>query len=293
MNPLFANIRDTAVRFGYQYSSEASSFWRDYCYLPLLTLERILSGKVIPYLDNWNSLYRLLERNSSAALPLRFIINNVRANHVFHESAHCVAHSVFSEHECDLTSIARSGEERLVIQMIAAEAFANTVETLGILQDKSIEHLVFYRLNSHMVIGKRKQDILTRSGGKLGDEVLFMLLLLSFFRANLTKEAIDDAVCRKIMNVAGCDDGRSECARQVIALGGDSLSHVFRGSTTPAYMAFLGYKEQYEGLVLSDNIDRRTWRDLILSPLFQIISGKQSHINVGESGLTRTLQDGM
>src|ERR1700722_14953022 len=62
-NPIFAAIRDAALDYGYRFSAEDTPLWRDYHSFSLVTLHRILSGKIIPYFDTATAFRRLRDAN--------------------------------------------------------------------------------------------------------------------------------------------------------------------------------------------------------------------------------------
>ena len=104
--PVFASVRDRALDLGYRFSAEDTPLWRDYQSLALLALHRMLAEKTIPYFDTASALRRFLDASPAMRLSPAFIAGNLKRNHVFHESAHCVAHSIFSHGEVDLRAVA-------------------------------------------------------------------------------------------------------------------------------------------------------------------------------------------
>ena len=105
-NPVYRNIRDATLALGYRFSAEDTALWRDYQSLSLVALHRILSTKIVPYFDTANSLRRLIDANPQARLPPGLIAGNVKRNFAFHESAHCVAHSLMRRIEAELYAVA-------------------------------------------------------------------------------------------------------------------------------------------------------------------------------------------
>src|SRR5207237_1101284 len=59
--------------------------------LPLLSLQMILDGGFLPYVDNVAPLRRLARQNPNFTFPPGFLLDNIRKNHVCHESAHLLS----------------------------------------------------------------------------------------------------------------------------------------------------------------------------------------------------------
>jgi hypothetical protein len=250
-NLFFANIRDSALRSGYRYSTKDTPMWRDYQSLGLTTLHRILSSKTIPYYDTGNTLGRLLKSNPRVALSPGFILSNLKSNHTFHESAHCVAYSVFQRIEPDLKMVAPCERERLVLEATLAESFANTVEVLGTLsRGMPLADTLFYRLNSYMAPEEKQTAILQKAGEEFGANLRFTLLFLASFEANITAGKPDDITCQRIASAANCTNEHTEVA-SLLTNEGFGLNAGFRQNTTPAYFELLGYKTEYTALTQS------------------------------------------
>ena len=245
-NPVFAAVRDAAIGFGYRFSVENTPLWRDYQALSLAALHRILSGKTIPYFDTGNTIRRLVESNPAVRLSQGFIFTNVKRNYSFHESAHCIAHFIM-ERMADPPTLAAGNAHRFVLESILAEAFANTVESLGsIVRHMPVSDAVFYGLNSYVARDQGREHVLNEARRELGAQRRFILLFLSHFEANLSVQAPTDSTYRRIAEAAGCvnHDGLPRKISEI----GFRLSTVFRDTTTPAYFDLLGYSREYEAL---------------------------------------------
>jgi hypothetical protein len=247
-NPIFTAIRDAAIELGYRFSAEDTPLWRDYQALSLIALHRILKEKTIPYLDTASTFRRLIASNPKAQLPAGFITGNLRRNYAFHESAHCVAHSVLSRMESELRAVEPRDTDRTVLAAILAESFANTVEALGsVFQHLPVSDGVFYPLNSYFFRNQELRNVLDRAGADLGSELRFALSFLSHFEANLAIQPPVDSTYDRIAEAGGCFAAQAGIARE-IADAGFKLSAGFRESTTPAYFELLGYTREYNVL---------------------------------------------
>jgi len=262
-NPVFASIRDAALGFGYRFSAEDTPLWRDYQSLSLMALHRILTGKTIPYFDTGTMFRRLIDNNPAARLQPAFIISNLKRNYAFHESAHCVAHSITQRIEAELRSVAPHEADRFVLEAILAESFANTVEALGAVhRHMPFSDRVFYPLNSYYSHDQKREDTLKGALAELGTELRFTLLFLSHFEANLAIQLPTDSTYERIAEAGECFGDQAKIARE-IADTGFKLSAGFRESTTPAYFEMLGYTPEYHALMNARWLSQVRNRDFV------------------------------
>jgi hypothetical protein len=255
-NPIFAGIRDAALGFGYRFSAEDTPLWRDYQSLSLMALHRILSDKTIPYFNTGTTFARLLDGDPAARLPAGFIAASMKRNYAFHESAHCVAHSILHRIESGLRAVAPGERDRFVLGAILAESFANTVEALGsVFRYKPVSDRVFYRLNSYFSYDQKLQDVLNRVGSEFGAEGRFALMFCSYFEANLAFDEPPESTYQRVAEAGRCLVGQTELVRE-IADTGFKLSAGFREGTTPAYFELLGYTREYNALANANWLDQ-------------------------------------
>jgi hypothetical protein len=258
-NPIFANIRGAALRAGYRFSAEDTPLWRDYQSCALLTLPQILSGRVIPYHDTGNTFLRLRQRYPDAAPSPFFILGNLKRNYVFHESAHCVAHSVLT-----------GGE--FVLEAMFAESFANTVERLGtVFHSMSLPDLVFYPLNSYIAPEASTKTLMEKAEADAGSFLRFALLFLGSFEANIATGGLEEPAFERILRAIDCPADREGLAREIISFA-FSLNTGFRNSTTPMYFEFLGRRKEYTCLTKSGWLgipDNRNHVRDVISTLFE------------------------
>jgi hypothetical protein len=271
-NPVFARVRESALEFGYSFSARDTPMWRDYLATPLTTLHQILDGKIIPYYDTRETFRRLLDINPSISLTPGFILDSVKRNYAFHESAHCVAHSVLAGEDAGLRLVARGEKEQFALEAVLAESFANTVEKLGSLyRQHPLWDDVFYCLNSY--VGPREETtiVLEKATAETGEYLRFALLFLASFEANLTPGDPGAATYGRIGNAANWAAGVEEIAREVIDLG-FKLSNTFREYTGPTYFEFLGCRKEFTALSGSgwlDDPDHRGFVQRLIPVLFE------------------------
>jgi hypothetical protein len=266
-NPIFARVRDAALGFGYRFSSENTPLWQDYHALSLTTLHRIVSDRTIPYVDTVTTMQRLLELNPKAAMSPGFLLSNLKANHAFHESAHCVAHSVLRSIESDIRTLAPDQKGRLVLEAVLAESFANTVERLGAIVEKQpISDGLFYSLNSYIPPHPKRTEVLNAVGTQIGPSARFTAFFLSSFEANLTVGPPSESAHERVAVASGRPEAEVAAIRRVTDASFD-LSGGFRENTTPMYFDLLGHGKEYMALAgsqwLADAAHQRFARDLV------------------------------
>ncbi len=128
-NTIYRSIRDATLGLGYRFSDRPDFNYASY---PLIHLRSILETKTIPYVNNLSGL-----RTLETWRPRRFRIADLyhlvpEENHLFHESAHCVAHSMI-----DLSTFAGANKRRSqIIKIMLGESFANATELIGFQQSQ-------------------------------------------------------------------------------------------------------------------------------------------------------------
>lgn len=243
-NQMFARIRDFVLQLGYRFVRDDTPLWRDYQGLGLLTLHRILEGKLIPYFDNGNVLARLMESDPEVALPPRFIVSNVKHNHAFHESAHCVGSACTSNYRGFLTPACQSEREAFVLEAILVESFANTVETFGAAEDASVSHAVFYALNSYMRTNLKRKELLARLCDALGPMESFIAFLLAYVEANFASAAATEVTYSRVQKLLARPGVTDSLVKEIVDVG-FSLNQGFREGTTPVYFRLLGCEREF------------------------------------------------
>ena len=92
-------------------------------------LEWILQKKIIPYIDNTSVLKQLNDK-----LPENIlwddISDNLKGNHVFHESCHAVSRSLINEFYKDPVLKTKNDFQNHTLMRLIEESFANTCELL-------------------------------------------------------------------------------------------------------------------------------------------------------------------
>lgn len=181
-NPVYRAVRIAALRARFSFSDER---FHDYDVLPLTQLPRILKSKVIPYIDNVRAL-REIEGVSPGSFTLAEV-PALRANRIFHESAHAAAHTILSKYIRDKGKNDLERAFRILLQ----EAFANAVESLANVYANNRVHNEFLYKNSYIMEKPTTRKTIGESISALGVELTFVVLVFSFLYANFlqTKKA--------------------------------------------------------------------------------------------------------
>ena len=181
MNPVYSKIRTSALALGFQFTT--GRFF-DYETLPLTQLPKILSKRRIPYQDNVHPL-REIEKGA----PRTFFLNEIppfKANYLFHEAAHAVAHPHISKIKIKPgNKIFR--EQSLALHALLEESFANACESLANIYSTTEIHDEFLYKNSYIMEEARERAALKKAVDFFGKRAVFEVLMLSFLHANFLK----------------------------------------------------------------------------------------------------------
>ena len=189
-NLIFRNIRNAALSSGYRFSHER---FYDYDALALTQLNSIHKKKIIPYLNNVTPLKKI-----EAKVRNYFSLSHtppLRANYLFHESAHAVAHQLLKiKLKSSVSNNQLEQERQLAIQILFEEAFANSCESLSNVYSSTEIHDEFLFKNSYIMESKKTRITLAKSIHSFGHEMVLKILFFSFLYANLlkTKSGLND-----------------------------------------------------------------------------------------------------
>lgn len=257
-NKVFANVRDVARAKGFGFSRRHTSLWRDYDVIPLLCLQSILEGRVMPYCDNVNPLRAVASRSASLALPptvVRFLLCNLRRNYLLHESAHCIAHDLFQQIDGRGSQL---GKKTVVLDNLFSESFANATETFaGSLLETTAEKF-FFKINSFMSYIPAVKTAAWQVGSKYGLRDLFKLICFSYFFANLRYEEITPEMsdmCVSLVLERGRLEEEDKEPFAVLFENSLKLNEKFREETAAVYFGFLGCHNEFAELYRTNLFD--------------------------------------
>ncbi len=195
-NKIYRNIRTSTLAQKFTFSLGPYPLYQA---LPLSQLEWILSEKIIPYFDNVSVLQQIHQK-----LPQNIfwddISDNLKGNHVFHESCHAVARGKAQEilKSPDLTN--KSDLQLLILCRLIDESFANTCELLAVTDATDPVHQIFFELNSYVVMFEDRSN-LKKAMQEIGEEIFMHFMILCYLHANFLTPTLTDQKFEKILSL--------------------------------------------------------------------------------------------
>ncbi len=245
-NSLYKNIRIEYLKQGYSFTTE------DFCHyvtMPFLSLPEILKYKKVPYFDNTTPL-QLIEK----AHPQKFKCEEIikpKTNHVLHESSHCLAEEYLKKITFKIDFLSK--EQNLTLQMIMAESFANTVESVCNYWNVTAEQRLLFEMNSYIIHYKKISQALKETIEMIGFKNTFALIYISYLCSNCLLNEISQNQFAKLVQ-SFFDQNTSEiilknksCLK--IFIHAFELSMDFRLQTTGFYCQMAGLKADLFKLV--------------------------------------------
>lgn len=244
-NNIYSRIRKQTLQLGFKFSNEKNDLYEA---LPLSQLESVLRSQKIPYLDNVSVLAQIDQQIKGGAIWDE-VSDNLKKNHVFHESCHAVSRSISSPFFKNKLS---AQEKRLMVLM--EESFSNTCELLAVCDASDAIHKIFFEWNSYICMFDQRSN-LNSTIQLMGKEFIFRFMFLSYLHANFLKDRLDDKSFEKILNILNADlktEYKNLKALRSIAKIAFELNPRFREVTTSFYFRMQGYSEPLEQLLNFD-----------------------------------------
>ncbi len=186
-NKIFRNIRHATLDKKFNFSLNPHPLYQA---LPLSQLEWILSEQTIPYIDNTRVLKQLNDK-----LPENIIwddiSDNLKGNHVFHESCHAVARSLINEFYKDPVLKTKFDFQKHTLIRLIEESFANTCELLAITDVNDPIHRIFFELNSYVIMYEDRIN-LKAAMAQMGEQIFMKFMFISYLQANFLKEPMTE-----------------------------------------------------------------------------------------------------
>ncbi len=277
LNKVFANVRDVVRASGFSFSDRHTSLWREYNVFPLLCLQSILEGRVVPFCDNVSPLRAVVSRSASLALPPNFLLGNLRRNYLLHESAHCLAYDVLLQID---GQVSHGDKKTVVLDNLFAESFANATETFAASFLETTAAKFFFNLSSFMSYIPAVNEAARRLGASHGPRGLFKLLCFSYFFANLRFEEVTPELSDLCISLSLDGAGVHEDDEEPLAVLLDNslkLNEKFRAETAAVYFSFLGCQEEFKAVYrvnLADDSPRLSrYLDALNVLTDQVVSG--------------------
>ena len=195
-NKIYQNIRETTQKQNFTFSLESHPFYQA---LPLSQLDWILSEKKIPYIDNVSVLQQIHQKLPGQIL-WDDICDNLKGNHVFHESCHAVARPL--NQTILKTAPVKNTQELqiLVLSRLIEESFANTCELLAVVDAIDPVHQIFFELNSYVVMFQDKTN-LKKALQDIGEDIFMKFMILCYLHANFLTPTLDDQKFEKLLSL--------------------------------------------------------------------------------------------
>ncbi len=221
-NPLFRNVRQLFLELGYRFTTE------DFCHyqtFPLISLPAILKAKRVPYFDNYSAVAQI--ERTSPGMPDMGLWPN--ANHLMHESCHCIADAIFE---------GLSGSKHIILRSFLCESLANTAESFAGIYAQNKIHRIFYNLNSYQYIAKNNPQAVTinRAIIAVGPANTFKTLFFSFVYANFLYKRVDENDFRNVIDLLQINAAKT--LRPVFRIGVSHLDFRFRVETSGFYFRY-------------------------------------------------------
>ena len=197
-NRIYQNIRNNLLAFGYQLSDGPNSFYQA---LPLSQLDALLTNKKIPFTDNVSVLLEI-EAKIPNSIQWNDIIDNLKPNHIFHESCHGMARENLELHLGALSATKDRQEfEQRALRMLIEESFANCCELLAVIDVHDQVHRIFFELNSYTHLFEERAHFISALKN-FGHIELMKFLLLSYLHANFLHESLDERQFTRVLNLS-------------------------------------------------------------------------------------------
>ena len=250
-NLLYKNIRTEFLKLGYTYTTD------DFCYyvaMPFLSLTEILKHKKVPYFNNTTPV-EIIEQTHPKKFKCEDIIRP-KTNHVLHESAHCIADEYLKKIIFKVDFLSK--EQNITLQMIMAESFANTVESICNFWNITPEQQLFYEMNSYIIHYKKINHALKSTIELIGLKNSFDLIYISYLCSNCLLNEISQSQFNKLISAYFNPDISAIILKNNFTLKIFShafeLSMDFRLQTTGFYCQMAGLKSDIFKLVDIDLI---------------------------------------
>lgn len=274
-SPIFRSVRDAYVQRGFAYRKDHA---HRYFGFKLFGLNDLIRAKTIPV---WNNVqwFRDIERSRPGFYRADdFYVNFPVENHLLHESAHLIAfHAAFRSWR-GFWAARRTRPALLRIMLI--ESFANTVEALSDLSERTAAASFFRRLNCYFHLTPRDRPVFHDLIATVGLECTVKITILAFLSANFLHANLPPAQARKLAELADVPTKvRARVVPRVQQVGTDvtsALPPMFRLKTNRLYLTMLGYDRDLEGHLRDDPMElmrRDAGAQALLATLAAIATG--------------------
>jgi hypothetical protein len=250
-NQIYRRIRQVALQLGYQYSADFDS---SYTSLPLSQLDRLIHDKKIPYYDNV-SVLRSLDFEAPNQIDWDHICDNLKKNHVFHESCHGVARAIFKELFKE-----KPTQQTKISLMLLEESFANSCELLSVVDANESVHKIFFESNSYICMFEDRHH-LSAALNNFDKKSFFKFILLSYYHANFLNDNLTESDFKKCLSFCFGSTLKLGIKEQKnlrsLAKNAFALNPRFRFATTGFHLRRHGFTQSVEESLSFDH-----WKSL-------------------------------
>ncbi|MEK6772370.1 MAG: hypothetical protein AABY64_00395 [Bdellovibrionota bacterium] len=232
-NRIYSSVRSLAIESGFQYSLDKNDA---YYALPLSQLESVLEQKKIPYFDNV-SVLKEIESRLKTGVFWDDISDNLKKNHVFHESCHAVIRSRASH-------LLTNQPQEKILKILLEESFSNTCELLAIADVNHSLHRIFFEWNSYTFLYDEKTN-LKNAMNDLGETLIFKYLLFCYLHSNFLFNEFDEKTFKRVQKVVfgnAIFDSKAIKSLRALAKMAFTLDRRFREVTTGFYLRLCGFQ---------------------------------------------------
>lgn len=205
-NLVFNRVRKKVLGYGYRFEPAPL----DYVVFPLAALDSILHKRRIPYFSNAPALKKIEEvragQFSFSDLP------GFRANHLLHESAHCLSNEIFRKvgeiippHKKNLN---------LACASYSGEALANTLECLAYAFADNRPHYDFVSANCYQ-FSEESIDFTRKLRSAVGLRDAISIIFASFFCSNILIDEVTEPDIKRILAAFGLNSNPNASHRKL------------------------------------------------------------------------------
>ncbi|MFN7904813.1 MAG: hypothetical protein ACK5P5_06470 [Pseudobdellovibrionaceae bacterium] len=248
-NRIYRGIRQQVLDRSFSFTGENNDF---YLALPLSQLDDLLSTHQIPYFKNVPVIEQINSKLPSG-IDWEEIVENLKKNHLFHESCHGIARSFLPE------SKNLSARHQILFRLIE-ESFANSCELLAVVDAEDRAHRIFFELNSYIVMFNAKSD-LKRTISKIGLKPVTRFIILSYICSNFLQPELSEKQFDRLLKFV-CTDRQSKKmmtldvsqrkSLRAISKIAFQLNPQFREVTTGFFLRLAGFQGTLEDMLNFD-----------------------------------------
>jgi hypothetical protein len=263
-NKLYANVRDVVLLLGFRFNNQPSKLWGNYHAFPLTSLDRILTQRTIPYLNNVTPFRDLLRVNAEFEMP-RSMFYTIKKNYLLHESAHCISYKLIRGYQKSISRVLP--QQQFVLSALLSESFANAIELLASSFIDREPQLLFFHMNSYITYSSQGLTELRSVVSQWGLEETLKFCCFAYLLANLCHETASEATIDKIIHRiwhASTIDADSRSLFHEIFKYGFILNPVFRVDAGFAYFQMSKTEQEFERIKTLDLVDEPVISEILM-----------------------------